>query len=141
MYFMQIFCFMKCCAQSLDAFLSCFSFHSFAFQPVYAGESLTRDRDSPPASMFDSGVSSAPCRCAKHLSRIADLDGRLSLMKRQAKSALDQAGKSYGLMKQVSLLEDKVSGLVAKVMHLEECDSFRVGIIESVCEQLHCKVS
>jgi hypothetical protein len=62
-------------------------------------------------------------------------------MKRQAKSALDQARKSYGLMKQVSLLEDQVSGLVAKVMHLEECDSYLVGIIESVCEQLQCKFS
>jgi hypothetical protein len=77
----------------------------------------------------------------EHFSRIADLDGRLSLMKRQAKFALDQAGKSYGLMKQVSLLEDKVPGLVAKVMHLEECDSFLIGIIESMCELLQCKVS
>jgi hypothetical protein len=34
-------------------------------------------------------------------------------MKRQAKTAMDQASKSYGLMKQVSVLEDKVSGLVA----------------------------
>jgi hypothetical protein len=62
-------------------------------------------------------------------------------MKRQAKFALDQAGKSYGLMKQVSLLEDQVSVLVAKVMHLEECDSYLVGITESVCEQLQCKFS
>jgi hypothetical protein len=44
-------------------------------------------------------------------------------------------------MKQVSLLEDKVSGLVARIVHLEECDSFLVGIIESVCELLQCKVS
>jgi hypothetical protein len=94
--------------------------------------------------MSNSEIPSAPrspCRCAEYLSRILDLDGRLSLMKRQAKSALDQAGKSYGLMKQVSLLEDQVSGLVAKVMHLEECDSYLVGIIESVCEQLQCKFS
>jgi hypothetical protein len=28
-----------------------------------------------------------------------DLEGRLSLMKRQSKSALDQAGRSYGLIK------------------------------------------
>jgi hypothetical protein len=57
-------------------------------------------------------------------------------MKRQAKSALDQAGKSYGLMRQVSALEDKVSGLVAQVMHLKECDSYLVEIIESACKQL-----
>jgi hypothetical protein len=83
---------MKCCAWSLDVFLNCFSFHSFAFQPVYAGGSSTRDRDSPPANMSNSGVLSphrSPCRCAEYLSRISDLEGRLSLLKRQAKSALD----------------------------------------------------
>jgi hypothetical protein len=135
---------MKCCAWSLDVFLSCFSFHSFAFQPVYAGVSPTHDRDSPPANMSNSGVSSPPCspfRCAEYLSRISDLGGRLSLLKRQAKSALDQAGKSYGLMRQVSTLEDKVSGLVAQVMQLKECDSYLVEIIESACEHLKCEFS
>jgi hypothetical protein len=62
-------------------------------------------------------------------------------MKRQAKSALDQAGKSYGLMRQVSALEDKVSGLVAQVMHLKECDSYLVEIIETACEQLKYELS
>jgi hypothetical protein len=47
---------------------------------------------------------------------------------------MDQASKSYGLMKQVSILEDKVSGLVAQVMHLKEYDSFLVDFIESACE-------
>jgi hypothetical protein len=42
-------------------------------------------------------------------------------------------------MKQVSVLEDKVSGLVAQVTHLKECDSFLVDFIESACEQLQCK--
>jgi hypothetical protein len=60
-------------------------------------------------------------------------------MKRQAKTAMNQASKSYGLMKQVSILEDKVSGLVSQVMHLEECDSFLVDFIESACEHLKCK--
>jgi hypothetical protein len=62
-------------------------------------------------------------------------------MKRQAKTALDQAGKSYGLMKQISVLEDKVSGLVAQFMHLKECDSFLFDFIDSACEQLKCKFS
>jgi hypothetical protein len=57
-------------------------------------------------------------------------------MKHQAKTALDKASKSCGLMKQISVLEDKVSGLVARIVHLEECDSFLVGIVESVCEML-----
>jgi hypothetical protein len=60
-------------------------------------------------------------------------------MKRQAKTAMDQASKSYGLMKQVSVLEDKVSGLVAQVMHLKECDSFLIDFIESACEHLKYK--
>jgi hypothetical protein len=34
-----------------------------------------------------------------------------------------------------------VSGPMARVMHLEECDSFLVDFIESACEQLKCKVS
>jgi hypothetical protein len=33
-----------------------------------------------------------------------------------------------------------VSGLTAQVVHLEECDSFLVGIVESVCEMLRCKI-
>jgi hypothetical protein len=124
-------------------FLSCFLFPSFAFQPVCAGGSLSRDRDSPRANMFDYGVPSPPrfpCRCAEYLPRISKLEGRLSLLKRQAKSALDQAGKSYGLMRQVSMLEDKVSHLVAQVRHLKECDSYLVEIIESTCEQLKCEL-
>jgi hypothetical protein len=60
-------------------------------------------------------------------------------MKHQTKTAMDQASKSYGLMKQVSVLEDKVSGLVAQVMHLKECDPFLVEFIESAYEQLMCK--
>jgi hypothetical protein len=57
-------------------------------------------------------------------------------MKRQAKIALDKASKSCGFIKQISILEDKVSGLMAKIVHLEECDSFLTGIVESVCEML-----
>jgi hypothetical protein len=75
------------------------------------------------------------------LSRIADLEGRLSLIKHQAKIALDKASKSCGFIKQISTLEDKVSGLVARIVHLEECDSFLVGIVEFVCEILRCKAS
>jgi hypothetical protein len=64
----------------------------------------------------------------------------LSLAKRQAQMAMDKASKSCGFMKQISILEDKVSGLTARVVHLEECDSFLVGIIGSACELLRCKV-
>jgi hypothetical protein len=94
--------------------------------------------------MSNSGIQSpprSPCQCAEYFSRILDLEGRLALLKRRAKSTLDQAGKSYSLMRQVSSLEDQVSGLVAQVMHLKECDSYRVEIIESACEPLKCKFS
>jgi hypothetical protein len=52
---------------------------------------------------------------------------------------MDQADKSYGLMKQISILEDKVLSLVAQVTHLKEYDSFLVDFIESACEQLKCR--
>jgi hypothetical protein len=55
-------------------------------------------------------------------------------MKHQAKTAMHQARKSYGLMKRISVFEDKVLGLVAQVTHLKECDSFLVDFIESACE-------
>jgi hypothetical protein len=61
-------------------------------------------------------------------------------MKRQAQIAMDKASKSCSFMKQISTLEDKVSGLMDKIVHLEECNSFLIGIVESVCEMLRCKV-
>jgi hypothetical protein len=116
------------------------NFCPFLFiQPDYDGETLELDRSSPPPNISDSGVypdPRSPCHFAKHLSRIADLEGHLSLLKRQAKTAMGQARKSFGLMKQVSSLEGQVSDLMAKIVHLEECDAFLVGIIELGCEQL-----
>jgi hypothetical protein len=114
--------------------MNCYSQHAlclsyfalfFFFQPKYGGGSPNFDCNSPPANMSNSGIPSAPhspCHCAEHLSRSSDLEGRLSLLKRQAKTAVDQAGKSFGLMKHVS-------DLMAKIVHLEECDSFLVEII------------
>jgi hypothetical protein len=128
----------------LIEFLRCVLFPSFGFRPAHAGGSPNRGRGLPPANVFDSDDPSPPrssCRCTEYSSRISDLEGRLSLMKHQAKIALDKASKSCGLMKQISTLEDKVSGLVARIVHLEECDSFLVGIVEAVCEMLRCMVS
>jgi hypothetical protein len=62
-------------------------------------------------------------------------------MKRQAQVPLDKASKSHDLMKQMSNLQDEVSSLVARITHFEECESFLIGIIESVCEMLLCKSS
>jgi hypothetical protein len=118
-------------------------FFLFGFQPVHAGESSGRDRAPSPVNMFDSGTASPPrssCRCKEYALRIADLEGRLTLMKRQAKLAMDKASKSCSFMKQISILEDKVSGLMAKIVHLEECNSFLIGIVESACEMLRCEV-
>jgi hypothetical protein len=117
---------------------------SFAFQPVRAGKLSSRGQAPSSAEAFDSRVSSPPrpvCRCDEYSSRIADLESRLTLSKRQARMAIGKASKSCGFMKQISILEDKVSSLTAKIVHLEECDSFLVGIIESACELLQCKFS
>jgi hypothetical protein len=55
--------------------------------------------------------------------------------------AFDKASKTSDLMKQVSVLDDKVSSLTTKILHHEECNSFVLGIIESACEMLRCKFS
>jgi hypothetical protein len=110
---------------------------------MHAGGSSGRDRVPSPIDMFDSGIASPPrssCRCKEYTLRISDLESRLSLMKCQAQIALDKASKSCGFMKQISILEDKVSSLMEKIVHLEECDSFLIGIVESVCEMSRCEV-
>jgi hypothetical protein len=98
---------MKC--RAWTKFLRCCLFLSVGFQPAHVGGSSGRDRASSPANMFDSGASLPPrpsCQCTEYSLRISDLEGRLSLMKRQAKLALDKASKSCGFMKQISVLED-----------------------------------
>jgi hypothetical protein len=125
----------------LAEFLSYFSFLPFGFQPAHTGGSPSHDHGLSPAAELDSDVPPSSCRCTEYLSRISDLEGCLTLMKSQAKIAFDKASKSHGLMKQVSILEDKMSSLVARITHFEECDSFLIGIIESICEMLPCKFS
>jgi hypothetical protein len=118
-------------------------FLSFGFQPIHAGGSSGRDWATSPVNVFDYGALSPPrpsCQCTEYSSRISNLESRLSLARHQAQMAMDKASKSCGFMKQISILEDKVSGLTARVVHLEECDSFLVGIVESACELLRCKV-
>jgi hypothetical protein len=107
-----------------------------------AGEPSSCDQAPSAADVFDSGVLSPSCRscqCAEYFLRISNLENRLSLAKRQAQMAMDRASKSCGLLKQISVLEDKVSSLVARITHLEECVSFLLGIVKSVCEMLLCK--
>jgi hypothetical protein len=79
------------------------------------------------------------CRRDEYSSWIADLESHLTLYKRQAQMAIGKASKSCRFVKQISILGDKVSSLTANIVHLEECDSFLVGIIESACELLRCK--
>jgi hypothetical protein len=70
---------------------------SFAFQPVRAGKLSGRGRAPSSADAFDFRVSSPPrhvCRCDEYSSRIADLESRLTLSKRQAHMAMDKASKS-----------------------------------------------
>jgi hypothetical protein len=114
------------------------------FQLLLASEPSGYDRAPSPGDIFASGISSPPrppCRCEEYSLRVADLESRLSFMKRQAQVALDKASKSHDLMKQVSNLQDEVSSLVARIAHFEECEYFLIGIVESVCEMLLCKSS
>jgi hypothetical protein len=107
------------------------------------GDPLSHDHAPSSASAFGSKVSSPPRRCsqcAEYSSRISDLETRLTLAKRQAQMAVDKASKACVLMKRISVLDDKVSSLMAKIVHHEECKSFILGIIKSACEMLQCKV-
>jgi hypothetical protein len=88
---------------------------------------------------FDPQISSTPSRChqcAEYSSRISDLEVHLTSAKCQAQTVFDKASKASSLTKQVSILDDKVSSLTAKILHHEECNSFLLGIVESACEML-----
>jgi hypothetical protein len=81
----------------------------------------------------------SPDRCAEHLSRIADLEGRLSSLKHQTRTAMEQAKRSSDLLNKVSSLEEQMSILMAKIVQLEECNIYMTEIIETTCKQLQCK--
>jgi hypothetical protein len=103
---------------------------------------LNRDHAPSSAREFSSKVLSPPRRCfqcTEYSSRTSDLEARLTLAKCQAQMAFDKASKTSNLMKQVSILDDKMSSLTAKILHHEECSYFVLGIIESACEMLRCK--
>jgi hypothetical protein len=66
---------------------------------VRAGKLSGRSRAPSPADALDSGVLSPPravCQCDKYSSRIADLESRLTLSKRQVQMAIDKASESCG---------------------------------------------
>jgi predicted component of type VI protein secretion system len=100
---------------------------------------LSNDHAPSSAGALGFKVSSSPRRCsqcAEYSSRVSDLETRLTLAKRQAQMAVDKASKACGLTKRISVLDDKLSSLMAKIVHHEECKSFIIGIIESACEML-----
>jgi hypothetical protein len=103
---------------------------------VRIGDPLSCDYAPSSTGAFDSKALSPPRRCSQcteYSSRVSDLETRLTL-------ATDKASNACGLMKWVSVLDDKVSSLTMKIVHHEECDSYVIGIIESVCEMLRCKI-
>ena len=111
---------------------------------MHINDPLNHDHAPSSAREFGSKVSSPPrrcCQCVEYSSRISDLEARLTLAKCQAQMAVGKASKACGLTKQISVLDDKVSSLTAKILHHEECNSFVLGIIESACEMLRCKFS
>jgi hypothetical protein len=79
-------------------------------------------------------------RCAEHLSRIVDLEERVKVLKQHIIAAMEQAKKSAALYQKVSSLEGQLSALMAKVIHLEECDLYMTDIIEAAIEQMSCKL-
>jgi hypothetical protein len=110
---------------------------------MHINDPLSRNHAPSSARAFGSKILSPPRRCsqcAEYSSRISDLEARLTLAKRQAQMAVGKASKACGLTKQISILDDKVSSLTAKILHHEECNSFVLGIIESACEMLRCKL-
>jgi hypothetical protein len=110
---------------------------------MHINDPLSRDHALSSAREFGFKVSSPPrrcCQCTEYSSRISDLQARLTLAKRQAQMGVGKASKACGLTKQISILDDKVSSLTAKIVHHEECNSFVLGIIESACEMLRCKI-
>jgi hypothetical protein len=60
-------------------------------------------------------------------------------LKQQTTIAIGQAEKSAALSQKVSLFEDQMSVLMAKVVQLEECDLYMTEIVEAASEQLQCK--
>jgi hypothetical protein len=111
---------------------------------MHIDDPLTCGHAPSSARTFGSKVLSPPRRCsqcAKYSLRISDLEARLTLAKRQAQMAMSKASKACGLTKQMSILDDKVSSLTAKILHHAECNYFVLGIIESACEMLRCKFS
>jgi hypothetical protein len=109
---------------------------------MHINDPLSRDHAPSSTRKFGSKVLLPPrrcCQCAEYSSRISDLEACLTLAKCQAQMAVGKASKACGLTKQISILDDKVSSLTAKIVHHEECNSFVLGIIESACKMLRCK--
>jgi hypothetical protein len=79
-------------------------------------------------------------RTAEYVKRTTDLEGRLNSLKRKTTIAMGQAKKAAALSLKVSLLEDQVSTLTVKIVHLEECDLYMTEVIEAASEQLQCKL-
>jgi hypothetical protein len=129
---------MKSCA----VFLKCFFFLFFGFQLMHIDDPLTfgpAPSSARTLGLMISSPSSQCSQCAGYSSRISDLETRLNVAKRQAQMAFDKASKTSNLTKQVSVLDDKVSSLTAKILHHEECNTFVLGMIEFACEMLRCK--
>jgi hypothetical protein len=111
---------------------------------MHTNDPLTGGPAPSAARTFGLTILSPPSQCNQcvgYSSRIADLESRLTLAKRQAQIAVSKASKACGYLKQISSLDEKVSSLTAKIVHNEEYESFILGIVESAREMLRCKFS
>jgi hypothetical protein len=114
----------------------------FLVQPNFEVKMPKTECNSLPINTADFRIPEVPSepdssdRCAEHLLRIVDLEGRLSSLKHQTRTAIEQAEKSSNLLKKVSSLEDQMSVLMAKIAQLKECNFYMTEIIETACKQL-----
>jgi hypothetical protein len=119
-------------------------FSFFGLQSMRVNDPLTHVPAPSSARGFDPQISLTSSRCSQcteYSSRISDLEAHLTLAKCQAQMAIKKASQTSSYMKKVSSLEEKVSSLMAKVVHNEECESFILGIVESAYEMLRCEFS
>jgi hypothetical protein len=120
----------------------------FSLQRILAGVILSdkyiipplRDASADQAREASPEPESVGC-IAAYVHRIADLESRLNSLKKKTTIAMPQAKKSAMLSQRISLLEDKISDLTAKIVHLEECNLYMIEVIEAASGPLSCKLS
>jgi hypothetical protein len=99
---------------------------------MHTNDPLTGRPAPSAARAFDSMISSPPSQCnqcTEHSLRIFDLETRLTLAKHQAQMEFDKASNTSNLVKQVSILDDKVSSLTANFLHHDKVSICALAVV------------